>query len=168
MRLKKVTLSGYKTFASRQAFEFGAGITAVIGPNGSGKSNVADGVRWALGEQSYSLLRGKRTDDMIYSGSTRRARASMAEVLLTFDNSDGFFPIEFSEIEIGRRAFRDGANEYLLNGNKVRLRDIGDLLSHTGLAERTYTVIGQGMVDDALAQKPEERRALFEEAAGIG
>lgn len=168
MRLKKVTLSGYKTFASRQAFEFGAGITAVIGPNGSGKSNVADGVRWALGEQSYSLLRGKRTDDMIYSGSTRRPRASMAEVLLTFDNSDGFFPIEFSEIEIGRRAFRDGANEYLLNGNKVRLRDIGDLLSHTGLAERTYTVIGQGMVDDALAQKPEERRALFEEAAGIG
>jgi chromosome segregation protein len=168
MRLKKVTLSGYKTFASRQAFEFGAGITAVIGPNGSGKSNVADGVRWALGEQSYSLLRGKRTDDMIYSGSARRPRASMAEVLLTFDNSDGFFPIEFSEIEIGRRAFRDGANEYLLNGNKVRLRDIGDLLSHTGLAERTYTVIGQGMVDDALAQKPEERRALFEEAAGIG
>ncbi len=168
MRLKKVTLSGYKTFASRQAFEFGAGITAVIGPNGSGKSNVADGVRWALGEQSYSLLRGKRTDDMIFSGSARRPRASMAEVLLTFDNSDGFFPIEFTEIEIGRRAYRDGANEYLLNGNRVRLRDVADLLSHTGLAERTYTVIGQGLVDNALAQKPEERRALFEEAAGIG
>ena len=98
-------------------------------------------------------------------GACARHRAGSA---LTPDNSDGFFPIEFSEIEIGRRAFRDGANEYLLNGNKVRLRDIGDLLSHTGLAERTYTVIGQGMVDDALAQKPEERRALFEEAAGVG
>ncbi|MBX7215212.1 MAG: AAA family ATPase, partial [Thermoflexales bacterium] len=168
MHLKKVTLTGYKTFATRQAFEFGSGITAVIGPNGSGKSNVADGVRWALGEQSFSLLRGKRTDDMIFSGSAKRPRASLAEVLLTFDNSDGFFPIEFSEIEIGRRAYRDGANEYLLNGNRVRLRDIVDLLGHTGLAERTYTVIGQGLVDNALAQKPEERRALFEEAAGIG
>ena len=97
-------------------------------------------------DRSYSLLRGKRTDDMIYSGSTRRPRASMAEVLLTFDNSDGFFPIEFSEIEIGRRAFRDGANEYLLNGNKVRLRDIGDLLSHTGPAQRNKPGTGPGTV----------------------
>ena len=105
---------------------------------------------------------------MIFSGSAKRPRASMAEVILTFDNSDGFFPIEFSEIEIGRRAYRDGANEYVLNSNRVRLRDVSDLLGHSGLAERTYTVIGQGLVDNALAQKPEERRALFEEAAGIG
>jgi chromosome segregation protein len=168
MRLKTLTLNGYKTFASKMQFEFGDGITCIIGPNGSGKSNVADGIRWALGEQQYSLLRGKRTDDMIFSGSAKRPRASMAEVILTFDNSDGFFPIEFSEIEIGRRAYRDGANEYVLNGNRVRLRDVGDLLGHSGLAERTYTVIGQGLVDNALAQKPEERRALFEEAAGIG
>ncbi|HRA00616.1 MAG TPA: chromosome segregation protein SMC [Thermoflexales bacterium] len=167
MRLKRLTLTGYKTFASKTMFEFADGITAVIGPNGSGKSNVADSIRWALGEQSYSLLRGKRTDDMIFSGSARRPRASMAEVLLTFDNSDGFFPVEFSEIELGRRAYRDGSNEYILNGNRVRLRDIAELLSHTGLAERTYTVIGQGLVDTALTQKPEERRALFEEAAGV-
>jgi chromosome segregation protein len=168
MRLKTLTLTGYKTFASKMKFEFGDGITCIIGPNGSGKSNIADGIRWALGEQQFSLLRGKRTDDMIFSGSVKRPRASMAEVLMTFDNSDGFFPIEFSEIEIGRRAFRDGANEYVLNGNRVRLRDVSDLLGHSGLAERTYTVIGQGLVDNALAQKPEERRALFEEAAGIG
>jgi chromosome segregation protein len=168
MRLKTLTLNGYKTFASRMHFEFGDGITCIIGPNGSGKSNIADGIRWALGEQQFSLLRGKKTEDMIFSGSARRPRASMAEVILTFDNSDGFFPITFTDIEIGRRAFRDGANEYIMNGNRVRLRDVGDLLSHSGLAERTYTVIGQGLVDNALAQKPEERRALFEEAAGIG
>jgi len=167
MRLKYLTLNGYKTFASKTQFEFGDGITCIIGPNGSGKSNIADGIRWALGEQQFSLLRGKKTDDMIFSGSARRPRASMAEVILTFDNSDGFFPIAFSEIEIGRRAYRDGANEYVLNGNRVRLRDVSDLLAHSGLAERTYTVIGQGLVDEALAQKPEERRALFEEAAGI-
>ncbi|MCS7057252.1 MAG: chromosome segregation protein SMC [Thermoflexales bacterium] len=167
MRLKTLVLNGYKTFAGKTRFEFGEGITCIIGPNGSGKSNIADGIRWALGEQQFSLLRGKKTDDMIFSGSARRPRASMAEVILTFDNSDGFFPIEFSEIEIGRRAYRDGTNEYVLNGNRVRLRDVTDLLAHSGLAERTYTVIGQGLVDEALAQKPEERRALFEEAAGI-
>lgn len=167
MRLKTLTLNGYKTFASKMTFEFGEGITCIIGPNGSGKSNIADGIRWALGEQQFSLLRGKKTDDMIFSGSAKRPRASMAEVILTFDNSDGFFPIEFSEIEIGRRAYRDGTNEYVLNGNRVRLRAVSDLLAHSGLAERTYTVIGQGLVDEALAQKPEERRALFEEAAGI-
>ncbi len=167
MRLKSLTLNGYKTFATKTRFEFGEGITCIIGPNGSGKSNIADGIRWALGEQQFSLLRSKKTEDMIFSGSARRPRASMAEVILTFDNSDGFFPIAFNEIEIGRRAYRDGSNEYLLNGNRVRLRDITDLLGHSGLAERTYTVIGQGLVDSALAQKPEERRALFEEAAGI-
>lgn len=167
MHLKHLVLNGYKTFANKTAFDFTEGITAVIGPNGSGKSNVADALRWALGEQQFSLLRGKRTDDMIFAGSTRRPRSSMAEVLLTFDNSDGFFPVEFTEIAIGRRAYRDGSNEYLLNGNRVRLRDIVDLLGHSGLAERTYTVIGQGLVDTALTQRPEERRALFEEAAGI-
>jgi len=167
MRLKRLTLNGYKTFATKTVFEFGEGITCIVGPNGSGKSNIADGIRWALGEQQFSLLRSKKTDDMIFAGSAKRPRASMAEVVLTFDNSDGFFPIAFNEIEIGRRAYRDGSNEYLLNGNRVRLRDVSDLLAHSGLAERNYTVIGQGMVDEALAQKPEERRALFEEAAGI-
>lgn len=167
MRLKHIVLTGYKTFASKTRFEFGEGITAVIGPNGSGKSNVADAIRWALGEQAFSLMRSKRTDDMIFAGSPKRARASMAEVLLSFDNSDGFFPVAYSEIELGRRAYRDGTNEYLLNGSRVRLREISDLLGNSGLAERNYTVIGQGAVDTALSQKPEERRALFEEAAGI-
>jgi chromosome segregation protein len=168
MRLKQLTLTGYKTFANKTQFVFDQGITAIIGPNGSGKSNVADAIRWALGEQSAHLLRSKKTEDMIFAGSSKRARAGMSEVLLTFDNSDHYFPIEFSEVAIGRRAYRDGQNEYVLNGNRVRLRDISDLLGHTGLAERTYTVIGQGLVDSALAQKPEERRTLFEEAAGVG
>jgi chromosome segregation protein len=167
MRLKKLTLQGYKTFASKTEFEFDNGITAVVGPNGSGKSNVADAVRWVLGEQSYSTLRGKRTTDMIFAGSQKRPRAGMAQAILTLDNSDGWLPIDYSEVEIGRRAHRSGENEYLLNGQKVRLKDITQLLATSGLAQRTYTIIGQGLIDQALSLRAEERRALFEEAAGI-
>jgi chromosome segregation protein len=167
-RLKSLDLQGYKTFASKTIFEFAPSITAIVGPNGSGKSNIADSLRWVLGEQSYSLLRGKKTEDMIFAGSDSRSRASMAVVSVTFDNSDGWLPIEFSEVSIGRRAYRDGQNEYLLNGQKVRLRDVSELLAKCGLAERTYTIIGQGLVDAALSLKAEERRRLFEEAAGIG
>lgn len=167
MRLKKLVLQGYKTFATKTEFVFDEGITAVVGPNGSGKSNVADAVRWVLGEQSYSTLRGKRTEDMIFAGSQSRARAGMAQAILTLDNSDGWLPIDFTEVEIGRRAYRSGENEYILNGQKVRLKDIADLLASSGLAERTYTIIGQGLVDQALSLRAEERRALFEEAAGI-
>ncbi|MGD8850448.1 MAG: AAA family ATPase, partial [Anaerolineales bacterium] len=122
-RLKALELQGYKTFASKTHFEFSPTITAIIGPNGSGKSNIADAIRWVLGEQSFSLLRGKRTEDMIFSGSEDRARASMASATITFDNSDGWLPIDFSEVSIGRRAYRDGTNEYILNGQRVRLRD---------------------------------------------
>ena len=139
-----------------------------MGPNGSGKSNIADAIRWVLGEQSFSLLRGKKTEDMIFAGSEHRPRASMAQATVTFDNSDGWLPIDFSEVSIARRAYRDGQNEYLLNGQRTRLRDITELLGKVGLAERTYTIIGQGLVDTALSLKAEERRALFEEAAGIG
>lgn len=167
MRLKKLVLQGYKTFASKTEFVFDEGITAIVGPNGSGKSNIADAVRWVLGEQSYSTLRGKRTLDMIFSGSQSRPRAGMAQAILTLDNSDGWLPIDYSEVEIGRRAHRSGENEYILNGQKVRLKDISDLLATSGLAERTYTIIGQGLVDRALSLRAEERRALFEEAAGI-
>ena len=124
-------------------------------------------VRWVLGEQSYSTLRGKRTTDMIFSGSQSRPRAGMAQAILTLDNSDGWLPIDYSEVEIGRRAHRSGENEYILNGQKVRLKDVMDLLATSGLAQRTYTIIGQGLVDKALSLKAEERRALFEEAAGI-
>ncbi len=168
LRLKHLELNGYKSFASKADFVFSEGISAIVGPNGSGKSNVVDGIRWVLGEQSYSLLRGKKTEDMIFAGSDKRARAGMAQVTLTFDNSDGWLPIEFSEVAISRRAHRDGSNDYLLNGQKVRLKDIHELLARCGLAERTYTIIGQGLIDNALALKAEERRALFEEAAGIG
>jgi chromosome segregation protein len=167
MRLKRLILQGYKTFASKTEFRFDEGITSIIGPNGSGKSNVADAVRWVLGEQSYSTLRGKRTVDMIFTGSRNRSRAGMAQVMLTLDNDDGWLPIDFAEVEIGRRAFRSGENEYILNGQKVRLRDITELLATSGLAERTYTIIGQGLVDQALSLRAEERRALFEEAAGV-
>ena len=167
MRLKRLELQGYKTFASKTVFEFDAGITAIVGPNGSGKSNVADAMRWVLGEQSYSTLRGKRTTDMIFAGSQERARAGMAQAILTLDNSDGWLPIDYAEVTIGRRAFRSGENEYLINGQQVRLRDVQELLATSGLAERTYTIVGQGLVDQALSLRAEERRALFEEAAGI-
>jgi chromosome segregation protein len=165
--LKRLQLQGYKTFASHTDFVFDAGVTAIVGPNGSGKSNIADSLRWVLGEQSYGTLRGKRTEDMIFSGSEQRARLGMAYVSLTLDNSSGWLPIDFSEVEIARRAYRSGDNEYFLNGNRVRLRDVSELLASSGLSERTYTVIGQGLIDQALSQRPEERRRLFEEAAGI-
>ncbi len=167
-RLKSLELHGYKTFASRTVFEFPDEITAIVGPNGSGKSNIADALRWVLGEQSYSLLRGRKTEDMIFAGSDQRPRAGMAASTITFDNSDGWLPIDFSEVSIMRRAYRDGQNEYLLNGQRVRLKEISELLAQSGLAERTYTIIGQGLVDAALSLRPEERRRFFEEAAGIG
>ncbi|MDP6793051.1 MAG: AAA family ATPase, partial [Anaerolineales bacterium] len=166
-RLTRLELHGYKTFATKTDIEFG-NVTCIVGPNGSGKSNVADGVRWVLGEQSYALLRGRKTADMIFSGSEQRSRASMAAATIVFDNSDGWLPIDFSEVSLTRRAYRDGQNEYLLNGQKTRLRDVADLLGSVGLAQRTYTVVGQGLVDTALSLKADERRKLFEEAAGIG
>jgi chromosome segregation protein len=167
-KLLSLELHGYKTFASKTDFNFPGQITAVVGPNGSGKSNIADSIRWVLGEQAYSLLRGKKTIDMIFSGSEQRPRASMASVSITFDNQDGWLPVDFSEVTITRRAYRSGENEYLLNNQRVRLKEINELLANSGLGERTYTIIGQGLVDTALSLKPEERRRFFEEASGIG
>ena len=161
-------MHGYKTFASKTEFDFPGQITTIVGPNGSGKSNISDAIRWVLGEQAYSLLRGKKTVDMIFSGSQQRPQASMASVSITFDNQDGWLPVEFSEVTITRRAYRSGENEYLLNNQKVRLKEINELLANSGLGERTYTIIGQGLVDTALSLKPEERRRFFEEASGIG
>lgn len=161
-------LQGYKTFAKETNLVFPSRITAIVGPNGSGKSNVADSIRWVLGEQSYSLLRAKRTEDMIYSGSDNRARAGMAAVSIKFDNQDKWLPIDYSEVVLTRRAYRDGKNEYLINNQRVRLRDFNELLGKTGLSDRTYTIIGQGLVDSALSIRPDERSKLFEEAAGIG
>jgi len=168
LRLKFLELHGYKTFAAKTNFEFAEGITAIVGPNGSGKSNIADSLRWVLGEQSYSLLRAKKTEDMIFAGSEQRPRAGMASAGVTFDNTDGWLPLDFSEVALARRSYRDGRNEYLINGQHVRLKDINELLAQSGLSERTYTILGQGLVDASLALKADERRRLFEEAAGIG
>ncbi len=167
-RLKALELHGYKTFASKVQFEFPGNVTAIVGPNGSGKSNISDALRWVLGEQSYTLLRGKKTEDMIFSGSDQRPRAGMASATVVFDNEENWLPIDYSEVSVARRAYRDGNNEYLLNKQRVRLKDISELLAQSGLAERTYTIIGQGLVDAALSLRPEERRRFFEEAAGIG
>ena len=168
LRLKSLELQGYKTFATRTTFEFAGGITAVVGPNGSGKSNIVDALRWVLGEQSYGLLRGKKTEDMIFNGSEHRSRASMASAHILFDNTAGWLPLDFTEVGMTRRAYRDGHNEYLLNDQQVRLRDLNELLAASGLSERTYTFLGQGLVDASLALKAEDRRRLFEEAAGVG
>ena len=168
LRLKTLELQGYKTFASKTTFEFAGGVTAIVGPNGSGKSNIADSLRWVLGEQSYALLRGKKTEDMIFNGSEHRPRASMASAHIVFDNTTGWLPVDFTEVGMTRRAYRDGHNEYLLNDQHVRLRDLNELLAASGLSERTYTILGQGLVDASLALKADERRRLFEEAAGVG
>ncbi len=167
MRLKALELHGFKSFADPIRLEFPGPVTAIVGPNGSGKSNIAEAIRWVLGEQSLSTLRARRGEDLIFAGSDQRPRAGMAEVTVIFDNSDGELPVEFAEVALTRRVYRDGEGEYLLNGNRVRLRDIQELLGSTPLARRTYTVIGQGLVDEVLRMRPEERRALFEEAAGI-
>jgi chromosome segregation protein len=167
LKLKHLELQGYKTFATKTEFAFEDGITAIVGPNGSGKSNIADAVRWVLGERSYSVLRAKRTEDMIFWGSEKRPRLGMAQASITLDNSDGGLPVEYSELTISRRAYRSGENEYLLNGSRVRLKDITELLDKAGLGRRNYNVIGQGLVDAVLALQPNERRAIFEEAAGI-
>jgi chromosome segregation protein len=167
MLIKRVVIQGFKTFAKRTEFVFDPGVTAIVGPNGSGKSNIVDAIRWCLGEQSFSLLRSKKTSDVIFSGSDQKARLGMAQVSITLDNSAGELPVDFAEIEVTRRAYRDGDNEYLLNGQRVRLQDITDLLAQTGLGRRTYALIGQGLIDKVLSIAPEELRGLFEEAAGI-
>ena len=167
MIIKKVVAQGFKTYAKRTEFIFDPGVTAIVGPNGSGKSNVADAIRWCLGEQSFSLLRSKKTSDVIFSGSDRKSRLGMAQVSVTLDNSNNELPVDFSEVEITRRAYRDGNNEYLLNGQRVRLTDITEILAATGLGKRTYALIGQGLIERVISMAPEDLRSLFEEAAGI-
>ncbi len=165
-RLLSVRLQGFKSFAERTLVTFGPGISAIVGPNGSGKSNLADALRWALGEQGRAL-RSRKSEDVIWAGSERKAAVGMADVQLSLDNGDGLLPIEFGVVELGRRLYRSGENEYLLNRQRVRLRDLVDLLEGAHLAENAFLFIGQGMVDQALALRPEERRPLFEEVAGV-
>ncbi|MDA8219450.1 MAG: chromosome segregation protein SMC [Dehalococcoidales bacterium] len=167
MRLKRLEIRGFKTFASPVTLEFNSPITAVVGPNGSGKSNIADAVRWVLGEQSARALRTKKTEDVIFAGGSGRAQLGMAEVTLTLDNETGWLDMPYAEVAITRRAYRSGENEYLLNGGRVRLRDLNDMLLRANAGTNSYTSIGQGMVDLVLSLRPEERRYLFEEAADV-
>lgn len=167
MYLKRLEMLGFKSFAARTVLEFSPGITAVVGPNGAGKSNVADSMRWVLGEQSMRQLRGKKSDDIIFAGSQGRPALGMAEVSLTLDNSTGWVPSEYSEITVARRSYRSGENEYLINKQKVRLKDVLLLLAQARIGHDSYTVVGQGLIDAALSLRAEERRGLFEDAAGI-
>ena len=157
---------GFKSFAERTSVEFGPGISAVVGPNGSGKSNLADALRWALGEQGKAL-RSRKAEDVIWAGSEKRPAQGMADVSLVIDNADGLLPVEYQVLELGRRLYRSGENDYLLNKTRIRLRELVDLLDSAHLADNAFLFIGQGMVDQALALRPEERRPLFDEVAGV-
>ena len=167
MRLKKLIIHGFKSFADRVEISFDGGITGVVGPNGCGKSNIADAVRWVLGEQSAKTLRGAKMEDVICNGTEKRRRLAFCEVTLVFDNSDKSLPIDFAEVAVTRRVYRSGEGEYKINGTACRLRDIVDLFRDTGVGKDGYSLIGQGRIDEILSQKSEDRRQVFEEAAGI-
>ena len=167
LRLKKLELSGFKSFAKPTSFQFLDPITAVVGPNGAGKSNLAEAVRWILGEQSFKSLRGRKGEDLIFNGSPTAARLSKASAALYFDNSQKQFPIEFEEVVIGRRVYRDGQNEYLLNNSQVRLKDIIELLSNVGLGASQHHIISQGEADRVLYASPKERQSALEDALGL-
>ncbi len=167
MRLKKLEIYGFKSFADRVEMTFDAGITGVVGPNGSGKSNISDAVRWVLGEQSAKTLRGGKMEDVIFGGTEKRRKLAWCEVILTFENEDRALPIDFAEVAVMRRVYRNGESEYMINKNPCRLRDIVELFRDTGIGKEGYSLIGQGRIDEILSVKSEERRQIFEEAAGI-
>ena len=167
MYLKNIEVYGFKSFAQKINFEFHNGITGIVGPNGSGKSNVGDAVRWVLGEQSAKQLRGGNMQDVIFSGTENRKPLSYASVSITLDNSDHKLPVDYQEVTVTRRLYRSGESEYLMNGSHCRLKDIQELFYDTGIGKEGYSIIGQGQIDKILSGKPEERRELFDEAAGI-
>jgi chromosome segregation protein len=167
MYLKSIEVHGFKSFANKIVLEFHDGITGIVGPNGSGKSNVADAVRWVLGEQSAKQLRGAKMEDVIFSGTQTRKPLGYAYVAITLDNSDHKLPIEYEEVTVARRVYRSGESEYLINGTSCRLKDVNELFLDTGIGKEGYSIIGQGQIDKILSGKPEDRRELFDEAAGI-
>ena len=167
MYLKNIEVYGFKSFAQKINFEFHNGITGIVGPNGSGKSNVGDAVRWVLGEQSAKQLRGGNMQDVIFSGTESRKPLSFASVAITLDNSDHKLPVDFNEVTVARRLYRSGESEYLINGSSCRLKDIQEMFYDTGIGKEGYSIIGQGQIDKILSGKPEDRRELFDEAAGI-
>ena len=167
MKLKKLEIYGFKSFADRTEIIFNEGITGIVGPNGSGKSNIGDAVRWVLGEQSARVLRGAKMEDVIFNGTAKRKAASYCEVSLVFDNEDGALKSSFAEVMVTRRVYRNGESEYYLNKTACRLRDILELFRDTGIGREGYSLIGQGRIDEILSAKGEERRHVFEEAAGV-
>ncbi len=167
MYLKRLDIQGFKSFANRTSFEFGPGLTTVVGPNGSGKSNVSDALRWVLGEQSGRLLRARRLEDVIFTGSSRRQPANAAEVTLTLDNSDRWLPLDFAEVAITRRVRRSGESDFFINRKRVRLKDVTNLFMRASASQSSYAIIGQGLVETVLSLRPEERRLLLEEAADV-
>ncbi|MBO4392306.1 MAG: AAA family ATPase, partial [Clostridia bacterium] len=167
MQLKSLELTGFKSFPDKTLINFSSGITAIVGPNGSGKSNIADAIRWVMGETSSRSLRGVKMEDVIFDGTQSRRPLGFAEVSLTLDNSDGKLPEAYSEVVISRRYYRSGESEYFINKQNVRLKDIHDLFRDTGLGRTGYSIIGQGSVTEIISAKSADRRTVFEEAAGI-
>ena len=167
MHLKQIEIQGYKSFASKTVIEIDPGITAVVGPNGSGKSNITDALRWVLGEHSGKATRIRRLEDVIFAGSEKRPPAGLADVKLTLNNEDGWLPLDFTEVSVARRVHRNGDSEFLINNNKVRLRDVQQLFLRSGLGPSSYAIMGQGLVEEVLRLRPEERRALIEEVADV-
>lgn len=167
MFLKRLDVIGFKSFAERISVDFVKGVTAVVGPNGSGKSNITDAIRWVLGEQSARSLRGGKMEDIIFAGSDSRKRLNLAEVTLTLDNDDHFLPIDFHEVSVTRRVYRSGESEFLINNQPCRLKDIIDLFMDSGLGKEAFSIISQGKVEEILSSKAEDRRSIFEEAAGV-
>ncbi|MBQ5746984.1 MAG: AAA family ATPase, partial [Clostridia bacterium] len=167
MFLKALTMHGFKSFPDKTVISFDRGITAIVGPNGSGKSNISDAVRWVLGEMSPKSLRGSKMEDVIFNGTAKRKPAGYAEVVMTLDNTDRRSSFDSDEINVCRRLYRSGESEYYINQKQVRLRDIVDIFLNTGIGREGYSVIGQGKIADVISTKSDERRGIFEEAAGI-
>src|SRR5881628_470150 len=164
--LKSLSLVGFKSFVHKTHLEFAPGITAIIGPNGSGKTNLVDAIRWALGENNARILRAKRNEELIFGGSESRKALGFAEVLMQLDNTSRRLPVAFAEVEVGRRLYRNGEAEYLVNRSRVRLRDMQELLAGANLADNAFVVVGQGLTDQILALRPADRRTVIEEASG--
>ena len=167
MYFKRLEMHGFKSFAEPVVIEFHEGVTCIVGPNGSGKSNISDAIRWVLGEQSPKALRGGKMEEVIFAGTASRKSRGMAEVTLVIDNSTGILDIDYNEVAITRRMYRSGESEYLINNNQCRLRDIRELIMDTGIGVDGYSLIGQGKIADIVSNKPDSRREIFEEAAGI-
>ena len=167
MYFKRIEMHGFKSFAEPVVIDFHPGVTCIVGPNGSGKSNISDAIRWVLGEQSPKMLRGGKMEEVIFNGTASRKSRGMAEVTLVIDNSTGILPIDYNEVAITRRMYRSGESEYLINNNQCRLRDIRELIMDTGIGVDGYSIIGQGKIQNIVDGKPEERREILEESAGV-